>query len=184
MDLSKLPNNIPSPQDDGAAKHLSGKHLPDITLTTTAGDNISLAQLNSLTVLFIYPMTGRPDTPLPSGWDDIPGARGCTPQSCAFRDLYSEFQQCKATLYGISAQDSEYQAEAKNRLRLPYELLSDEKLLLKNTLALPTFTAADMALYKRLTLITDSAKIIKVFYPVFPPDKNADDALNWLRKIT
>lgn len=138
MNLSQLPDNLPPPQDDGAANHLQGKRLPNITLATITGDNISLAQLNGLTVLFAYPMTGRSDTPLPSGWDDIPGARGCTPQSCAFRDLYSEFQQCKATLYGISTQHSEEQAEAKNRLHLPYELLSDEKLQLKNALALPT----------------------------------------------
>jgi peroxiredoxin len=132
-------------------------------------------------VIYIYPMTGRPGVPLPDGWDDIPGARGCTPQSCSFRDHYSELRTLHTSLFGLSVQTTEYQKEARDRLHLPFELLSDSAYLLKQALRLPTFIVARIELYKRVTLIVEHARIRKIFYPVFPPDRNADEVLAWLR---
>jgi peroxiredoxin len=133
-------------------------------------------------VIYIYPMTGRPDAFLPDGWDEIPGARGCTPQACSFRDHYAELKSLDSGVFGLSAQTTQDQREARDRLHLPFQLLSDSSLRLKDALRLPTFTVAGMELYKRLTLIAENGLIKKVFYPVFPPDRNAEDVLAWLRE--
>ena len=182
--LSKLPNDLPRPLDDGAASHLQGMSLPQLVLSATSGANIDLAAIRGRCVIYIYPMTGRPGTPLPDGWDGIPGARGCTPQSCSFRDHHAELKTLNTSVFGLSAQSTEYQKEARDRLHLPFELLSDSELRLKQALRLPAFTVAGMELYKRLTLVIESRRIQKVFYPVFPPDQNAQDVLAWLRQNT
>jgi peroxiredoxin len=178
-----LPPNIPMPQDDGAAKHLPGMRMPDIALPATDGKNVNLSKLAGRTVIYIYPRTGVPGTDLPPGWNDIPGARGCTPQSCAFRDHFGELKRLGvAQLYGLSTQDTAYQQEAATRLHLPFAILSDEKLALTTALNLPTFTVAGMTLLKRMALVLDGAVITKVFYPVFPPDKNAEEVIAWLQE--
>ena len=182
VSLSESPGELQIPRDDGAAAHLQGALLPDITLVATNSKAVNLSTLGGLTVIYVYPMTGRPDVPLPDDWDEIPGLRGCTPQSCGFCDHYSELQAFSAFVFGLSTQTSEYQKEAKSRLHLPFELLSDVELSLKNELRLPTFEASGMTLYKRLTMITEDAKVKKVFYPVFPPNQNADQVLRWLRQ--
>ncbi len=173
---------IPAPVDDGAAAHLAGSLLPDLHFTATDGSTVNLAQLTGRHIIYIYPMTGRPGVPLPDGWDGIPGARGCTPQSCAFRDHYAELLALDTSVFGLSAQTTEYQKEVHARLHLPFQLLSDEELILKHALRLPTFIAAGMELYKRLTVVAEAHRIAKVFYPVFPPDRSADEVLEWLRK--
>jgi peroxiredoxin len=182
--LSDLPKNLPRPIDDGAASHLGGMSLPKLVLPATNGANIDLAGISGCFVIYIYPMTGRPGVPLPDGWDGIPGARGCTPQSCSFRDHYSELKALHTSVFGLSVQTSEYQQEARNRLHLPFELLSDREHRLKQSLNVPTFTVAGMELYKRLTLIVENRRIQKVFYPVFPPDQNAEEVVAWLRLNT
>ncbi|MGJ0535121.1 MAG: peroxiredoxin [Methylocystis sp.] len=169
------------PVDDGAAAHLTGLRLPDIDLPGTDGAGVNLAGLRGRWVIYIYPMTGRPDVPLPDGWDGIPGARGCTPQSCSFRDHYGELETLNTEVFGLSAQPTDYQLEARDRLHLPFQLLSDPTLRLKVLLRLPTFTVAGMELYKRLTLIIQDGVIEQVFYPVFPPDQSAEEVLAWLR---
>ena len=176
----ELPANLPVPVDDGACSHLSGLRLPDITLLSTAGTMVNLAELPGRTVVYCYPRTGQPDQPVPAGWDLIPGARGCTPQSCAFRDHYQELQQLRSNVYGLSTQDSDYQREAATRLHLPFPLLSDADLALTKALRLPTFTFDGMTLLKRVTLIIEDGQIVKVFYPVFPPDQNAAEVMAWL----
>lgn len=180
-DFSELPKDLPPPADDGAASHLQGTKLPDLDLPATDGGSVNLAALRGRFVIYIYPMTGRPGVPLPEGWDAIPGARGCTPQSCSFRDHYAELRSLQADVFGLSAQATEYQREVRDRLRLPFQLLSDNSLQLKRSLRLPTFVAGGMELFKRLTLMVENGRIEKVFYPVFPPDRNADDVLAWLR---
>ena len=180
--LSQLPKNLPVPVDDGAASHLVGSFLPSLVLQSTDGTSVDVAGLAGKWVIYIYPMTGRPGVPLPDGWDGIPGARGCTPQSCSFRDHYAELKALNTGVFGLSAQTTEYQREARDRLHLPFQLLSDSTLLLKNTMQLPTITVAVMELFKRLTLITHDGQIEKIFYPVFPPDQNADEVLVWLKK--
>lgn len=177
-----LPANLPAPVDDGSAAHLEGSFLPDITLDSTDGLPVSLAGLSGRWVVYVYPMTGRPDTPLPDGWDGIPGARGCTPQSCSFRDHYAELEAWHTGVFGLSTQTTEYQREARERLHLPFQLLSDSTLQLKEAMRLPTFSVAGLELFKRLTLITHHGRIEKVFYPVFPPDRSADEVLAWLRE--
>lgn len=175
-------SSIPAPENDGAADHLPGCALPSVSLEATDGGGIDLSALAGTTVVYIYPMTGRPDVPLPEGWDMIPGARGCTPQSCAFRDHHAELQALGvAQLFGLSTQDSAYQQEAAERLHLPFPLLSDEALRFGEALKLPTFEAAGQRLLKRLTLIADNGRIAKVFYPVFPPDRSAEDVIAWLQ---
>lgn len=181
MNLSTLPTDLPVPQDDGAARHLVGLTLPAITLQATDGSLVNLENLQGRHVIYIYPMTGQPNVALPDGWDAIPGARGCTPQSCGFANHFAELQVLHTGVFGLSSQTTDYQLEAKTRLHLPFDLLSDNALLLKSALNLPTFNAGKLTLYKRLTLITDNNKIVKVFYPVFPPDKNIDDVLDWLK---
>lgn len=182
MNASKPPEDLPVPIDDGAADHLPGITLPHTALRATNGDSVDISSVPGLLVLYIYPMTGRPGVALPDGWDTIPGARGCTPQSCQFRDHYAELKGLNAEVYGLSTQTTEYQLEAKERLHLPFELISDAALDLKSSLELPTFTAAGMELYKRLTLIASEGRVEKVFYPVFRPERNADDVLSWLGK--
>jgi peroxiredoxin len=181
-DFFQLPKDLPVPIDDGAAAHLAGLELPNVSLVSTKATNINIRELTGRWVIYVYPMTGRPGVPLPDGWDGIPGARGCTPQSCSFRDHYAELKSLHTGVFGLSTQRSEYQREARDRLHLPFELLSDSGLQLKEALRLPTFTVAGMELYKRLTLITRDGHIEKVFYPVFPPDQNANEVLTWLRE--
>jgi len=172
--LSELPADLPVPQDDGAAKHLPGMKVPPINLASTDGTSVDLAALEGRWVIYVYPMTGQPGVPLPDGWDGIPGARGCTPQSCAFRDHFTELQALKTGVFGLSAQTTEYQREVRDRLHLPFQLLSDAELQLKQHLQLPTFKVAGMELYKRLTLVVMDGKVDPVFYPVFPLDQSAD----------
>jgi peroxiredoxin len=177
-----LPPNIPAPQDDGAAKHLAGMKLPDIALAATDGAQVNLSKLKGRTLVYIYPRTGVPGVDTLPGWDQIPGARGCTPQSCSFRDHFGELKALGvAQLFGLSTQDTEYQREAATRLHLPFAILSDEKLALTKALKLPTFTTAGMTLLKRMALVIDDGVIKKAFYPVFPPDKNAEEVIAWLQ---
>ncbi|MES2917418.1 MAG: peroxiredoxin [Pseudomonadota bacterium] len=182
--LTELPKNLPAPIDDGACDHLLGKALPSLELTSTEGFALNLANETGIIVLYCYPMTGRPDTALPDGWDQIPGARGCTPQSCSFRDHYAELQKLQAKVFGISTQSSAYQQEAAGRLHLPFDLLSDELLAFTNALALPTLQVGGKDLIKRVTLIVKSGRIAKVFYPVFPPDQNAEQVIEWLERAS
>jgi peroxiredoxin len=177
-----LPKDLPRPVDDGAASHLQGMRLPKLDLPATDGADVDLRTIPGRVVIYVYPMTGRPGVPLPDGWDGIPGARGCTPQSCSFRDHYSELKSLNTRVFGLSAQTTEYQEEVRDRLHLPFQLLSDSTLRLKQLLRLPTFTVAGMELFKRVTLVVENGRIEKVFYPVFPPDQNADDVLAWLRQ--
>jgi peroxiredoxin len=177
-----LPNNLPAPQDDGAARHLFGRRLPDLALRATDGEAVTLSRLAGRTVIYVYPRTGRPGQALPTGWDGIPGARGCTPQSCAFRDHFAELKRLGvAQLYGLSTQESDYQREAAERLHLPFALLSDVELKLTRALTLPTFTVEGMTLIKRMAWIIDDGVISHVFYPVFPPDKNAEQVVAWIQ---
>lgn len=180
MNLNQLPENLLVSIDDGAADHLESKQLPPISFPATNDETICIKDTLGLVVVYIYPMTGRPDTPPPEDWDEIPGAKGCTPQSCSFRDHYSELHKLNAHLYGLSAQSSKYQREAKERLHLPFELLSDSNLELKEALGLPTFKAAGLELYKRITLIARDGIIEKVFYPILSPSNNADEVIKWL----
>jgi len=179
--LYELPKGLPVPQDDGACRHLAGMQMPRLALLSTGGRDIDLSALPGRTIVYVYPRTGRPDQEVPTGWNDIPGARGCTPQSCAFRDHYQELRRSGAAeVFGLSTQDTDYQREAATRLHLPFELLSDEKLELARVLRLPTFEVDGMKLIKRLTLVIRDSVIEHVFYPVFPPDRNAGDVLEWL----
>ena len=177
-----LPPNIPIPHDDGAAAHLTGMRLPDLALPATEIDPVNMSKLAGRTVVYIYPRTGVPGVDPPDGWDMIPGARGCTPQSCSFRDHFGELKRLGvAQLYGLSTQDTAYQQEAATRLHLPFAILSDEKLALTKALRLPTFTVAGMTLLKRMALVIDDGVIVKAFYPVFPPDQNAAEVIGWLQ---
>lgn len=174
-------STIPAPQDDGATRHLPGAKLPSILLVATTGAHVDLAALAGRTVVYAYPRTGRPGVENPAGWDMIPGARGCTPQTCSFRDHYAELKALGVDhLFGLSTQDPAYQSEAAERLHLPFPILSDAKLALTRALELPTFEAGGMILLKRFTLIIDRGTIKHVFYPVFPPDRNAGDVVAWL----
>ncbi len=176
-------STIPAPVDDGAARHMTGMTLPDVALPATDGRNVSLAQLLGLTIVFAYPRTGQPgNVSLVDDWDMIPGARGCTPQSCAFRDLHGELKAAGAAyVFGLSTQDTAYQQEAAGRLHLPFPLLSDEALALTTAVRLPTMQVAGLTLIKRLALIIDDGVVAHTLYPVFPPDRNAGDALAWLQ---
>lgn len=179
--LYELPGNLPAPVDDGACAHLEGMSVPSIPLMSTRGEYVDIAARSGRTVVYCYPRTGRPNEEPPTGWDAIPGARGCTPQSCGFRDHYAELRALGVdAVYGLSTQDTQYQAEAVQRLHLPFDLLSDEKLAFAGALRLPTFEAGGMTLIKRLTLIVHDGTIEHVFYPVFPPDANAPAVIHWL----
>jgi peroxiredoxin len=177
----ELPPNLPVPEDDGAADHLAGMTLPEVHLPSTLGGTADLAELSrDRLVAYVYPRTGTPGQPSPAGWDDIPGARGCTPQSCAFRDSLAELTSLGAAVLGISAQSPSEQHEFAEREHIPFPLLSDSGLLLRDALRMPTFEVEGMTLYKRLTFVAEGGKIAKAFYPVFPPDRNAADVLAWL----
>jgi peroxiredoxin len=180
--LTDLPKDLPTPLDDGACNHLIGEYLPSISLSGTQGGYIDLSAISGYVVIYCYPMTGKPGVPLPDGWDAIPGARGCTPQSCAFRDHYQELKNLGSQVFGISTQSTEDQIEAKMRLHLPFELLSDRDLSFAYKLKLPTFETNTKYLIKRVSLIVKDGKIVKFFYPVFPPDRNADDVINWFKE--
>ncbi len=181
IDFGHLPPNLPVPEDDGAADHLTGTEVPALSLPSTGGDPTDLAELaQERLVAYLYPRTGVPGEPSPVGWDDIPGARGCTPQSCAFRDALVEFSRLGATVVGISAQSPAEQAEFATREHIPFPLLSDRDLALSSALSLPVFEAEGMTLYRRLTFVAEAGRIVKVFYPVFPPDRNASEVLDWL----
>ncbi len=176
-------SKIPAPTDDGGARHLTGAALPDIALAATDGTAINLARLPGRTVVFLYPRTGRPgQIGLVDTWDQIPGARGCTPQSCGFRDLHADLQAAGASrVFGLSTQDTAYQQEAVSRMHLPFAMLSDEALALAHALRLPTMQVGGLTLLNRMAWIIDNGRITHVFYPVFPPDQNAADVLIWLR---
>ena len=174
-------NELPVPVDDGACDHLVGLALPNVTLASTDGGNVNFSDQQGLLVIFIYPRTGQPEVALPDGWAQIPGAMGCTPQVCAFRDHFAELRDLGARVFGLSTQDPAYQQEAAERLRLQFPLVSDEALDFINALSLPSFEAAGMVLGKRVTLVAQNGKIEKVFYPVFPPGDNAGEVVDYLR---
>lgn len=177
----QLPADLPRPVDDGGAKHLLGKPMPSVSLHSTSGRAVDLSALGTgRMVLYCYPMTGQPGVPVPDGWDSIPGARGCTPESCGFRDHFTELRKRGAGVMGISTQSTAEQREAVERLRLPFELLSDADLALARAVRLPTFDFAGHVVLKRLTLVVRDGIIERVFYPVFPPDRHAADVATWL----
>jgi peroxiredoxin len=180
-DLFKLPDNLPIPVDDGACAHLLGTRVPSVPLVATSGDIVNLGALPGTVVVYFYPTIGRPEAPPLVGWNEIPGARGCTPQSCAFRDHYAELSSSGAKVFGVSAQPLEDQKEAKARFGLPFELLNDSGFELAEAMRLPTFEYANARLIKPITFIAVDGVIRKVFYPVFPPDRNAEDVVEWLR---
>jgi peroxiredoxin len=180
-DFNRLPADLPVPEDDGAADHLPGLAMPDVTLPSTIQGDASLHGLaGDRLVAYVYPRTGIPGQPTPAGWDDIPGARGCTPQSCAYRDSLAEFTRLCATVVGISAQSHAEQREFAEREQIPFALLSDADLRLAELLRLPTFEVEGATLYRRLTLVAEDGRIVKAFYPVFPPDRDAAAVLGWL----
>lgn len=181
-DLAALPPDLPVPADDGAARHLAGRTIPALTLPATDGSFVDLAALAGRSVIFVYPRTGRPGEASPPGWDAIPGARGCTAQSCSFRDHADALRLLGvANLFGLSTQVSDYQREAALRLELTFPLLSDADLRLARALALPTFEVMGMTLLKRMVLVIDAGSITKVFYPVFPPGQSAAEVAAWLK---
>ena len=180
MDPYALPDGLPVPEDDSAADHVPGLELPDVTLESSQGP-VNLAELaHERLVLYVYPRAGRPGRPMPPGWDDIPGARGCTPQSCGFRDHAAELAAFGARVAGLSAQSLGDQVEFATRNRMPFPIVSDEGLELARALGLPTFEVEGSTLYKRLALVAEDGRIVRVFYPVFPPDRNADEVLAWM----
>jgi peroxiredoxin len=173
-DVYTLPPGLPVPEDDGAADHLVGLRLPDLVLASSQGE----VSMRDFDVVYVYPRSGRPGVPLLPGWDETPGARGCTPQSCAFRDLYPDLG---VPVAGLSAQTLDDQVEFAERNRMPFPVIADPERKLGTALRLPTFEIAGLTLYKRITLVAQDAEIVKVFYPVFPPDRNAGDVLEFLR---
>ena len=180
-DPTRLPEDLPSPVDDGAADHLLGRRVPALTLPATSGDALDLSALTGRTIVYAYPRTGRPgEAPLVEDWDKIPGARGCTPESCAFRDHHAELRAAGAGVVGLSTQDPDYQREAATRLHLSFPLLSDADLALTRALDLPTFEAAGQVLLRRLTLLVRDGVVEHVWYPVFPPDSHPQEVLSWL----
>jgi len=179
--LYHIPSDLPVPVDDGACRHLPGMQVPAITLVSTAKRRVNMADLaRERTVIYGYPRTGKPGQAIPKGWDEIPGARGCTPETCSFRDHYQRLRELHVQVFGLSTQTTEYQREVVERLHLPFEILSDADFALTNALRLPTFEFEGVRLLKRLTLILAGGKIEKVFYPVFPPDKHAEEVVGWL----
>lgn len=175
-----LPDDLPAPADDGAADHLVGTMVPELALPTTANDMVTLAQMSGRTILYIYPKTGRPDVPMPHGWEEIPGARGCTPESCAFRDHHADITKHGARVFGLSSQTTEYQSEMVERLHLPFPIISDPSFALGGSLHLPTFEAFGEQLYSRITLAILDGLIEHVWYPIFPTDTHAAAVLSWL----
>ncbi len=175
-------STIPSPKDDGATRHLNGLGVPSIPLRSTDGTMVDLSALKGRTVVYAYPRTGKPGVENPPGWDMIPGARGCSPQSCSFRDHFAELKGLGVQhLFGLSTQDPDYQKEAADRLHLPFGMLSDENLALGRAMNLPTFETSGMTLLKRFTMVIDDGVVTHVFYPVFPPDRSAADVIEWLK---
>lgn len=183
-DLTRLPPDLPQPTNDGAAAHLPGLRVPNVTLESTTGSRVRLDSLGSgRTVIYVYPLTARPDQELPTGWDAIPGARGCTPEACGFRDHHQELLRAGVSrVFGLSSQDSAYQREVVDRLQLPYQLLADPHLALTDEMRLPTFEVDGRRLYRRLTLVVCDGAVEHVFYPVFPPDQHAEEVLEWLEE--
>jgi peroxiredoxin len=182
QDPTLLPGQLPIPQNDGAAAHLTGAAVPSLPLPATDGSQVDLSRLKGRAVVYVYPRTGRPGAAVPEGWDAFPGARGCTPQSCSFRDHFAELEALGVGhVFGLSTQDTDDQREAAERLHLPFPLLSDDDLEFTHALKLPTFTIAGMTLLKRMVLVVKDGIVDKVFYPVFPPDKSADEVVAWLR---
>lgn len=182
-DLLNLPKDLPIPKDDGACAHLERMPVPQIKINSTGNRSVDLSiESKTPTVIFFYPRTGEPGNPAPADWDLVPGARGCTPQSCGFRDIYSEFKTLGFNVFGASSQTTDYQKEFVSRNHIPFEILSDVDFQLTEALKLPTFTYGKMKLIKRLALVLDKGHIEKVFYPVFPPDKNAETVLQWIEK--
>ena len=180
--LDQLPPNLPVPKDDGGCRHLPGMTMPSVWLMSTSNRRVDLGKLTApRSIIYCYPMTGQPGKALPDGWDDIPGARGCTLETCSFRDLHTELTKLNTGVYGVSVQSTDYQQEMVTRLKVPYEVLSDENMEFARALRLPTFSAGGMTLIKRLTLVVRAGRIEHVFYPIFPPDKHADDVLAWLK---
>jgi peroxiredoxin len=182
VSVYELPAGLPVPEDDGACNHLLGQMLPQLTLESSQGP-VSLRALSmDRLVLYVYPRTGDPDNPACAEWDAIPGARGCTPQSCAFRNRVAELAELRAAVAGLSAQPLDEQVEFAERNHIPYPVIADPERKLGAALRLPTFEFEDMTLYKRVTLVVEACAVSKVFYPVFPPDKSADDVVSWLRE--
>ncbi|MBB5322388.1 peroxiredoxin [Marinobacter oulmenensis] len=179
--MTRIPANTPVPENDGACRHLTGASFPDVELVSTSRAGVNLAGQSGLVVLYCYPRTGHPGRPSPEGWAQIPGALGCTPQACAFRDHYGEMADLGARVFGVSTQSPEDQREARERLNIPYELLSDEPLAFARALQLPTFSVDGATLHRRVTLIARDGRIEKVFYPVFPPDDHVYEVLDWLK---
>jgi peroxiredoxin len=175
VDVYSLPPDLPVPEDDGAADHLTGLELPDLELESSQGP----VNVRDFGVIYVYPRSGRPGVPLLPGWDEAPGARGCTPQSCAFRDAHGDFG---VPVAGLSAQTLDDQLEFAERNRMPYPVVSDPERRLGAALRLPTFEIAGLTLYRRITLVAENARIVKAFYPVFPPDANAGEVLAWMRQ--
>ncbi|KAF2820299.1 thioredoxin-like protein [Ophiobolus disseminans] len=181
MAHTSFPTDLPVPQDDGACSHLKGSQMSSVSLPDTSGHSVNFASLSGLSIIFCYPRTGAPGETITDDWNSIPGARGCSPQACSFRDELAELQKLGVkNVFGVSTQDTPYQTEARQRLHLPYELLSDENLTLTKALGLPTFEWQDKTLIKRLALVVEDTKIIHVFYPVFPPDLSAKEVAKWL----
>ncbi|MGH9430733.1 MAG: peroxiredoxin [Terriglobia bacterium] len=181
-DFTNYPADIPVPVDDGACDHLPGAAVPSIPLLSTSGKWIDLSSQSAFrAVVFCYPMTGVPGKPLPPNWNMTPGARGCTPETCSFRDRHAEFGELGAEVFGLSSQTTEHQQEVAGRLHVPFEVLSDSELRFATALCLPLLEIAGMKLIRRLTLVIQRARIEKVFYPVFPPDQAAAMVLEWLR---
>lgn len=181
INLSQLPSDLPIPQDDGAAQHLKGMRIPEISLHATTGNKLNPGDIQGRLVIYCYPMTGQPNVALPEGWDQIPGARGCTPQSCSYRDHYQELSSLGVQVMGLSVQSHQYQQEMVDRLHLPFPVLSDENYQFQQALHLPTFTAAGMTLLKRITLIANDGVIEAVHYPIFPSDSDPAWAIHYLK---
>ena len=180
--LDQLPPNLPVPQDDGGCRHLVGMRLPALELPSTRNRRVNLSKVTARrVVVYAYPMTGRPGVTLPAGWDDIPGARGCTLETCGFRDHHADLGKLQTEVYGVSVQTTEYQQEMVERLKVPFEVLSDAPMALVRALKLPTFTVGGMTLIKRLTIVASAGRIEHVFYPVFPPDTHAEEVIAWLK---
>jgi peroxiredoxin len=179
--LDQLPPDLPVPQDDGACRHLVGMRLPDLELPSTRNRLVNPSKATARrVVVYAYPMTGRPGVALPAGWDAIPGARGCTLETCGFRDHHADLAKLHTEVYGVSTQTTEYQQEMVSRLKVPFEVLSDARFALVEALRLPTFTVAGMRLIKRLTIVVSAGRVEHVFYPVFPPDRHAEEVIAWL----
>lgn len=185
-DLEKWLATLPAPENDGAAAHLVGRELPDLTLTVAAGASHALRALGAKLVLFVYPATGVPGRnpafdPAP-GWDEIPGAPGCTVHSLGYRDHAERFASLGFLVAGLSAQPRDEQAEHVARNHITFPVLNDSRFQLADALGLPTFTVDGRRFYKRLALVAIDNRIVNVTYPVFPPDRNAEQVLSWLKR--